>query len=198
MNADKKAKVVTVVVLAGALAIVLGQKYGWKMPNVKVSDLAPKSGHAPKPDPTPQDAIYAMLDAARVGDVKTYLAAYTGQMETALKQSIAETTESGFAKYLKNQNAAIKGIAISEPQTLTDREVKVRVEYVYQDRNEAQMMFLEKAPGRLEDRARGGRSGSRRWCLTARRCSDSTREGRRQTAHLDSYFFGSNTAFSSR
>jgi len=146
MNADKKAKIVTVAVLAGALLIVLGQKYGWKMPNVKVSDLAPKSV-APKADPTPQDAIYAMLDAARMGDVRTYLASYTGQMETALKQSIAETTESGFAKYLKDQNASIKGIAISEPQTLTDREVKVRVEYVYQDRNEAQMMFLEKAPG---------------------------------------------------
>jgi hypothetical protein len=146
MNADKKARVVTVVVLAGALGVVLGQKYGWKMPNVKVSDLAPKAA-APKADPTPQDAIYAMLDAARVGDVKTYLAAYTGQMETALKQSIAETTEPSFAKYLKDQNGSIKGIAISEPQTLTDREVKVRVEYVYQDRNEAQMMFLEKASG---------------------------------------------------
>jgi hypothetical protein len=88
-----------------------------------------------------------MLDAARVGDVKTYLSSYTGQMETALKQSISETSESGFSKYLKDQNASIKGIAISEPQTLTDREVKVRVEYVYQDRNEAQLMFLEKAAG---------------------------------------------------
>jgi hypothetical protein len=146
MSPDKKAKVVTVVVLAGALAIVLGQKYGWKMPNVKVSDLAPRAA-APKADPTPQDAIYAMLDAARVGDVRTYLGSYTGQMETSLKQSIGETTESGFAKYLKDQNASIKGIAISEPQQLTDREVKVRVEYVYQDRNEAQMMFLEKASG---------------------------------------------------
>jgi hypothetical protein len=146
MNADKKAKIVTAVVLAGALGIVLGQKYGWKMPDVKVSDLAPKPA-APKADPTPQDAIYAMLDAARLGDLKTYLAAYTGQMETALRQSVAETTESGFTKYLKDQNASIKGIAISEPQTLTDREVKVRVEYVYQDRNEAQIMFLEKTAG---------------------------------------------------
>jgi len=145
MSPDKKAKVGTVIALAGALAIVLGQKYGWKMPNVKVSDLAPRAA-APKSDPTPQDAIYGMLDAARAGDVKTYLASYTGQMEVSLRQSIGETTESGFAKYLKNQNASIKGIAISEPQPLTDREVKVRVEYVYQDRNEAQMMFLEKGP----------------------------------------------------
>jgi hypothetical protein len=144
MTADRKAKVVTLIVLAGALAVVLGQKYGWKMPNVKVSDLAPRPA-APKPDPTPQDAIYAMLDAARLGDVKGYVASYTGQMEASLRQSIAETTDAGFAKYLKDQNASIKGIAISEPQTLTDREVKVRVEYVYQDRNEAQLMFLEKS-----------------------------------------------------
>src|SRR6478609_3028548 len=145
MTRDRKAKVVTIFVMAGALAIVFGQKYGWKMPNLQVSDLAPRPATA-KPDPTPQDAIYAMLDAARVGDVNTYLASYTGQMEASLKQSIGETTESGFAKYLKNQNATIKGIAISEPQQLTDREVKIRVEYVYQDRNEAQMMFLEKGP----------------------------------------------------
>ena len=145
MSPEKKARIVTVAVLAGAMAMVLGQKYGWKMPDVKVSDLARPA--APKADPTPQDAIYAMLDAARAGDVKSYLASYTGQMETSLKQSIGETTERGFARYLKNQNASIKGIAISEPQPLTDREVKVRVEYVYQDRNEAQMMYLEKAGG---------------------------------------------------
>jgi hypothetical protein len=94
----------------------------------------------------PQDAIYAMLDAARIGDVKTYLSSYTGQMDAALKQSLAETTEAGFSKYLTESNAAVKGIAISEPQPLTDREVKVRVEYVYQDRNEAQTMYLEKGP----------------------------------------------------
>jgi hypothetical protein len=143
MKSDKKAKVVTVVVMVAALGIVLGQKYGWRMPSVKMADLAPKA--AAKADPTPQDAIYAMLDAARLGDVSTYLASYTGQMEASLRQSLAETTAAGFAKYLKDSNAAIKGIAISEPQTLTDREVKVRVEYVYQDRNEAQTMYLEKS-----------------------------------------------------
>src|SRR5438128_4268600 len=143
MNTDKKAKVVTGVVLVAALGIVVGRKSGWRMP--EVSDLAPQA--AAKAEPTPQDAIYSMLDAARLGDVKAYLASYSGQMATSLRQSLAETTDAGFAKYLKDSNAAIKGIAISEPQTITDREVKVRVEYVYQDRNEAQTMYLEKSPG---------------------------------------------------
>ena len=41
-------------------------------------------------------------------------------------------------------NAPIKGVAIKEPQKLTDREVKARVEYIYADRNEVQSMFLVK------------------------------------------------------
>ena len=40
----------------------------------------------------------AILDAARAGDVRSYLASYTGQMDSALKQSLAETTEDRFAR----------------------------------------------------------------------------------------------------
>jgi hypothetical protein len=139
MSKDRKAQIVTLAILIAAFGAVMARKGGWRM-----SDLAPKV--TAKAEPTPQDAIYGMLDAARNGDIKTYLASYTGQMEASLKQSMAETTEGAFAKYLKDSNAAIKGIAIAEPQPLTDREMKVRVEYVFQDRNEAQWMYLEKGP----------------------------------------------------
>jgi len=144
MTNERKTQIVTIVVLAAAFGVVLAQKTGWNFSGVKMAEMV--QSPAPKAEPSPQDAIYAMLDAARIGDVKAYLASYTGQMDAALKQSLAETTEPGFAKYLKDSNAAVKGIAISEPQSLTDREVKVRVEYVYQDRNEAQTMYLEKGP----------------------------------------------------
>jgi hypothetical protein len=145
MTKERQARIVTVAVLAAALGVVLAQKSGWRLPIFAATDLIPKP--AVRTDPTPQDAIYAMLDAARAGDVTTYLASYTGQMEVSLKQSLAETTEPAFAKYLKESNAAIKGIAIAEPQSLTDRDAKVRVEYVYQDRNEAQWVYLEKGAG---------------------------------------------------
>ncbi|MGH9721360.1 MAG: hypothetical protein ACRD8O_14205 [Bryobacteraceae bacterium] len=148
MSRERKAQIITLVVLVSALGVVAARKAGWKLSTARVAAGFSAIGRpAAKPDPTPQDAIYAMLDAARAGDAKAYLAAYTGQMETSLKQSLAETGEPGFAKYLKESNAAIKGIAIMEPQPLTDREVKVRVEYVYQDRNEAQFMYLEKGAG---------------------------------------------------
>jgi len=131
---QRKATLATLAILAVALAVVVVRKSGWR-------------GGSAKAQAGPQDAIYAMLDAAREGNVQKYLAAYTGQMEAALRQALAEKTEAGFAKYLKEFNAPIKGIAITEPQPLSDREVKVRVEFVYQDRNEVQLMYLEKVAG---------------------------------------------------
>ena len=137
MTKERKTQALTIVILAAAFAIVVGQKYGWRKPEVPLPANT---------DPSPQDAIYAMLDAARDGNVDAYLEAYTGQMQASLKQAVAETTREGFADYLKRSNAAIKGIAISEPHALTDVEMKVRVEYVYQDRNEAQTMYVQKLP----------------------------------------------------
>ena len=134
MTRERTAQILTIAVLAGAFGVVMARKSG-------MTEIARP---APKRASTPQDAIYAMLDAARAGEAGAYLASYTGQMETTLKRSLAESGAPGFARYLKDSNAAIKGIAITEPQPLTDREVKIRVEFVYQDRNEAQFMYLEK------------------------------------------------------
>jgi hypothetical protein len=145
MSKERKAQILTVGILVIVFGVIAWQKAGWRLPVSSISDLIP--ARAVKTQPTPQDTIYGMLDAAREGNVKKYLAAYTGQMETSLKEAIAESTEAGFAKYLRDSNAPIKGIAITEPQVLTDREVKIRVEYVYQDRNEVQYMYLEKTNG---------------------------------------------------
>lgn len=144
MSREVKKRVITGAVLALALVLALGQKSGWRLPSW---DLSGVRRIAARPQPRPQDTIYGMLDAARTGDVSAYLGAYTGQMADTLKASLAETTAEKFARYLQDSNAAIKGVAINEPQTLTDREVKVRVEYVYQERNEAQWMYLEKTAG---------------------------------------------------
>ena len=133
MNRGRKTQILTIAALALALAIAVGRKH-----------LPRLSGVAPTP-PNAQDAIYSMLDASRAGDVKAYLASYTGQMRSSLEQSIRETGESQFSRYLKETNSAIKGVAVSEPQPLSEAEMKVRVEYVYQDRNEAQFVYLQRA-----------------------------------------------------
>ena len=143
MNRQRIAKVLTVLTLAAALGAAVARQNGWKIPTWSLN----RNLSAPQrpAEATPQDAIYAMLDGARDGDVKKYLAAYTGSMETALRQSISESSEAAFRKYLQDTNAALKGVAVMAPDAAPgDREVKVRIEYVYQDRNEAQTMSLEK------------------------------------------------------
>lgn len=94
----------------------------------------------PKPAPTPQDTIYAMLDAARAGNTSAYVSQYSGPLAAQLKQSVT-------AGYLKSSNAEIKGVSLSEPQFLSDREASVRLEYIYQDRNEVQTVHLERDSG---------------------------------------------------
>ena len=118
-----KAHIATVTVLLAALAVALIRKTG-------SGPSEPTAGTGP------QDAIYTMLEAARAGNVRAYLASYSGLTEAALRQTLAESTEPGFAKYLKDSSRSLKGVAVSEPQTITDLEAKVRVEYVYQDRND--------------------------------------------------------------
>ena len=144
MNRQRIAQVLTVLILAAALGATVVRQRGWKMPNWNTVTGNLSRSQQPA-ESTPQDAIYAMLAAARDGDVNKYLAAYTGSMETALRQSIAESSDAAFRKYLQDTNAALKGVAVMAPDAASgDREVKVRVEYVYQDRNEAQTMNLEK------------------------------------------------------
>jgi hypothetical protein len=142
MNKDRRTQVLTTALLLAACGFALAQKTGWRPSDIRTSLWWPAS--QPKDGPNPQDVIYAMLDAARAGNVRAYLASYTGQTEAALRQTLAETTEPDFAKYLKDLNASVKGIALSDTQKITDLEAKVRVEYIYQDRNEVQIVYLKK------------------------------------------------------
>jgi len=137
MNKQRLAQILTFLILAGVLVFTVAGRSGWNWRGI-VSRAQPA-------DATPEDAIYNMLDAARNGDVKKYMAAYNPSMQTALRQSITDSSDSGFRRYLQDTNATLKGVAVMPPKKTSDTEVKVRVEYVYQERNEAQTMYLEKS-----------------------------------------------------
>jgi len=145
MRKHRAAHAVTILLLLLAAALAVARRNGWKPLESKSFDIeGPGAAGAMR---TPQDAVYRALDAARAGDIDSYLAAYTGEMAAALTRSLAETNRPAFARYLRESAAAVKGVAVSEPQPLNDREVKLRVEYVYQDRNEGQILYLEKNAG---------------------------------------------------
>lgn len=135
MSAATQARVITAVLITGLGLFVIARQRGGG------SEAAPVASVAL---PSPQDAIYAMLDAAREGDVGKYLEHYDGPLAASLKQSAAEQGEPRFAQYLRETNEPVKGIAVQEPQPVRDGAVKVRVEFVYQNRNEAQTFHLER------------------------------------------------------
>jgi hypothetical protein len=132
MGREKLARIITIAVLAGVVGMVAARKW------------TPAAIVTGRKDPTPQDAIYAMLDAAQQGNVDQYLAQYGGPMAEALKQARADSPD--FGKYLRDSSARIKGVAVSEPEMVSPQQVRTRVEFVYQDRNESQVMYLDKSP----------------------------------------------------
>lgn len=144
MTRERKAQIATVAILLGALGFVAMKRGGWQASAATFSNLV--ASRAPS-GATPQDTVYRMMDAARDGDVRGYLGCYTGQMETTLGQIVKEKGEAALASYIRDFNASVKGVAIQEPQTTGDLEVRVRVEFVYRDRNEAQIYYLKQGGG---------------------------------------------------
>ena len=142
MRKESKVRVVTIAVIAAAALLVIGKKSNWQLPiSGGLASVAPRG------ESRPQDTVYRMLDAAGRGDVDAYIDCYSGAMRRRLEQSRDEMTAGGFARYLIQNNQQIKGIAISEPESRSEAEVEVRVEFVYQDRNEAQQYSLENSGG---------------------------------------------------
>lgn len=134
MSKHRIAQVLTAVAL-GILLLLLSVRRG--------SVASTGAGQAQ----TPQDAIYTMLDAARSGNVRAYVSHYADPMARHLRQTIREKTENGFRDYLISFDSAIKGVAVMDPVPASGDEITVRVEYIYQDRNEAQLMHLVKQGG---------------------------------------------------
>jgi hypothetical protein len=97
---------------------------------------------------SPEDSIYAMLDAARAGDTKTYLDFFSSPVRDQLQQVIKENSEPKFAEYLQAQNTAFQSVAVSLADRASESEVTARVEYVYANRNEVQSLSLRKEDSR--------------------------------------------------
>jgi len=136
---DPKVVFTTLFVL-GLLLLAILRTNGWRLP------LPTRIGQTTTS--TPEDAVYAMLDAARAGDTNAYLDAFSGPMREQLAQVMKENDAANFAAYLKSQNAAFQGVAVSVTDRASDTEVQVRVEYVYGNRNEIQSVYLRKESAR--------------------------------------------------
>ena len=134
MKRNTRARVLAVAALLGALAAGSARKAGW-------------FEGAVAPPVTDEEAIsaavYAAMNAARAGDVSRYLSGYTGPMRVALERSLDDSGRAAFTRYLQSLDAGVKGLAVTV-EVGGGREAKARVERVYQERNEVQVVYLEK------------------------------------------------------
>ena len=133
--------VLTVAVLLVVFAVAVLRSHHWQLPfSLEIwRDVTQK--RAPS---NPEDGIYAMFDAARVGDAQAYLDCFAGPLRDQLAATAKEDSAAKFKAYLISQNSAVQGMAV----TVTDRpnadEARARVVYVYSDHNEVQNVHLRR------------------------------------------------------
>jgi hypothetical protein len=89
-----------------------------------------------------------MLDAARNGDTKVYVDTFSGPLQLQIQQAVRESGKLQFASYLAAQSAKFQSVAISVTDQPSDVEARLRIEYVYTNRNEVQIFHLKKDEGR--------------------------------------------------
>jgi hypothetical protein len=91
---------------------------------------------------TPESVIWRMSDAARASDVEAYLNCFDGELRRNLEKTVTEMGERKFGEYLKRLNEEVTGIAVSDLKLTGEGGAKLRVEFVFRGKNEAQQHHL--------------------------------------------------------
>jgi hypothetical protein len=136
----KKPGILTAAFLALLLGFLFLRAHDWKLPA-----LFPRQQQSSK---SPQDAVYGMLDAARAGNTSDYVDTFSGPLQQQVQQVLKEGGKAQFASYLTRQSASFQSVALSVTEQPSDAEARVRVEYVYVNRNEVQVFHLRKIGSR--------------------------------------------------
>jgi hypothetical protein len=141
MNFVKRPAVLTGLFILILLSLVFLRTHGWRLPE-GVSALF---AHSRPRAANPEDTVYGMLDAARAGDTAVYVDTFSGPLQQQIQQVIRESGKRQFASYLTAQSSSFKSVALSVADQPSDVEARLRVEYVYANRNEVQTFHLKKA-----------------------------------------------------
>src|ERR1700761_7498664 len=134
MSLVKRPGLLTVTFLALLVGLIFLRTHGWRLP-VSVSGLFSRAQAVPA---TPEDTVYRMLDAARAGNTAVYVNTFSGPLQQQIQQVIRESGQKQFASYLTGQSLSFQSVALSVTDQPSDLEARLRVEYVYSNRNEVQ------------------------------------------------------------
>ena len=144
MNLVKRPAVLTGFFMLALLSLLFLRAHNWRVP-VNVADFFSRA--RPRTQ-TPEDTVYGMLDAARAGDTAVYVDTFSGPLQQQIQQVIRESGKTQFASYLTAQSSSFQSVALSVADQPSDVEARLRVEYVYANRNEVQTFHLRKSGGR--------------------------------------------------
>jgi hypothetical protein len=144
MNLLKRPAVLTGLFILIVLSLVFLRTHGWRVPQ-GVGTLFSRSRSTTA---SPEDAVYGMLDAARAGDTAVYVDTFSGPLQQQIQQAVRESGRKQFATYLTGQSSSFQSVALSVADQPSDIEARLRVEYVYANRNEVQSFHLKKSGGR--------------------------------------------------
>jgi hypothetical protein len=136
----KKPAILTAAFLALLLGLLYLRTHEWKVPS--------PFSHQQQSSKSPQDAIYGMLDAARAGNTSDYVDIFSGPLQQQVQQVVKEGGKAQFASYLTRQSTSFQSVALSVTDQPSEVEARVRVEYVYVNRNEVQVFHLRKIRSR--------------------------------------------------
>jgi hypothetical protein len=96
---------------------------------------------------SPGGCIRAMLRYSRDGVVKDYLDCFTGELRQELEQARDQAGAKEFANLLRGRAEPVRGVAVSDETAVDDVTTRLKVEWVFEDRNEIQMFTLAKEGG---------------------------------------------------
>ena len=143
MNLVRRPAVLTGFFMLVLLSLVFFRAHNWRVP-ANVTDFL---SHSRPRTQTPEDTVYGMLDAARAGDTAVYVDTFSGPLQQQIQQVIRESGKTQFATYLTAQSSSFQSVALSVADQASDVEARLRVEYIYANRNEVQTFHLKKSGG---------------------------------------------------
>jgi hypothetical protein len=143
-------------VLSQALTIALMAVILWfaasrqRAASPQASRPASVESNASRPESAgarPESVVWRMLDASRDGDPARYLECYAGEIEPRLRKGFQEMGSARSRDYLQEAHRQLKGVAVRSLQMSSPSEAQMTVEYVYEDRNEIQHVYVQSVDG---------------------------------------------------
>jgi hypothetical protein len=144
MSLVKRPALLTGLFLLILFSLVYLRGHGWRVPGAASALFS----HSRPRAASPEDTVYGMLDAARTGDTAVYVDTFSGPLQQQIQQVIRESGKKQFATYLTAQSSSFQSVALSVADQPNDVEARLRVEYVYANRNEVQTFHLTRSGGR--------------------------------------------------